>query len=186
MPPEAINWVGRDNNQSYFSGESAIVFNSPSVLLWARDNDPELAENTLITEVPAGPAEKVYIGPIYGNYIWKDTKHPELAKALLEYMQQPDFLKEQVQPYSSRPEARPDVRDVPLWTEDSQMAPFATQAPYNKHVGYPGPSTLWAHENFRVNVECQMLSKVIIDGWTLEQAAEWAQGELQKIYDAYQ
>jgi multiple sugar transport system substrate-binding protein len=183
-PPEVVNWQGRDNNECYFSGNCAIVYNSPSVLVWLQENDPELAAKTTLAELPSGPAGKYYMSPLYGDFIWAGTKYPEQAKALLEYIHQPDWLMGVFQE-SGFIAARPDLRDLETF-EDPQMAPFASQVEYNVSVGYPGPLTLWAQENFRVNVECQMLSKVLVDNWAPEEAAEWAQNELQRLYDQYQ
>ena len=119
-----------------------------------------------------------------GDFIWTGTKYPEQAKALLEYIHQPDWLMGVFQE-SGFIAARPDLRDLETF-QDPQMAPFASQVVSNVSVGYPGPLTLWAQENFRVNVECQMLNKVLIDNSTPEEAAEWAQSELQRLYDQYQ
>jgi ABC-type glycerol-3-phosphate transport system substrate-binding protein len=184
FPPEVVNWQGRDNNECYFSGNCAVVFNGTSVLRWLQENDPELAEQTTITQIPDGPEGKVFVGPMYSDIVWKGTKYPEQAKALLEYVNDPEWLKP-VFEESGLVALRADLRDLETYA-DPQMAPFAEQAQYNVPVGSPGPLTLWAQENFRVNLECQMLSKVLIDGWTPEEAAEWAQDELQKLYDQYQ
>lgn len=184
FPPEAVNWQGRDNNECFFSGSCAIVYNSPSVLTWLQENDPELAEKTTIAEIPSGPAGKISTGPVYGDFVWTGTQYPEEAKALLEYVNDPEWQKG-VFEESGYVALRADLRELEAF-QSPQMAPFASQAAYNLPIGYPGPLTLWAQENFRVNVDCQMLSKVLIDGQTPEEAAEWAQDELQKLYDQYQ
>jgi ABC-type glycerol-3-phosphate transport system substrate-binding protein len=184
FPPEVVNWQGRDNNECFFSGTCAVVFNSPSVLAWLKENDPELAAKTTVAEIPDGPNGKIFVGPMYGDFIWKGTKYPEEARALLEYVNDPEWLKG-VFEESGYVALREDLRDLETF-QDPQMVPFAEQARFNVPVGSPGPLTLWAEENFRVNIECQMLNKVLIDGWTSEEAAAWAQDELQKLYDQYQ
>ena len=43
------------------------------------------AAKTTVAEIPDGPNGKIFVGPMYGDFIWKGTKYPEEAKALLEY-----------------------------------------------------------------------------------------------------
>jgi multiple sugar transport system substrate-binding protein len=182
FPQDVLTWTGAGNNQSYYTETCAIIYDGASPLSWLRDNDPQMLDKTVTTLPPKGRAGRFHMANAMANFIWKGTKYPEQAKALLEHLHHPEFLAK-VYETSGNTAMQADARDLEIF-KDPLMAPLASTEAIVP-VGYPGPSTPWAAAAFRPNYECQMLSKVLVDGWSPEQAAEWAQGELQKIFDEF-
>ena len=54
FPPGVTTWDGAGDNTSYLSGQSIFIANTGSVTLAMNDEDPELAEATAYTALPAG------------------------------------------------------------------------------------------------------------------------------------
>ena len=93
FPPGNTTWDGAGDNQAYLAGQAVFIANTGSVGIAAKKQDPELFKATLYSSLPGGP--KGVISPIQPQLrvIPKSSQNQDTAKALLEFLAQPDFMK---------------------------------------------------------------------------------------------
>jgi ABC-type glycerol-3-phosphate transport system substrate-binding protein len=185
MPEGTITWKGADNNRAFQQGEVAIIVNQSSVAYWLVENDPEMWEQTLLGDFPAGPAEQINTIPMPTYFAWSGTEHPELAKSLLEYVHNPDNRRQYLNIVRT-PSTHSALQDLEVFEEEPKLKAFQEQFDIGVSLSYPSPLTLPYLEQYGGVYTCQAINKVLVDGWTPEEAAEWGQGELTRIYESYQ
>src|SRR5262249_19247198 len=90
FPPGATTWDGAGDNMAYLAGQAIFIANTGSVHIAAQKDDPDLDAATQFAALPAGP--KGTISPIAPNYraIPKTSQNVDTAKALLEYLANPE------------------------------------------------------------------------------------------------
>jgi len=81
IPPDATGWTDWNNNKDYIEGRVAITMNPPSIYYSLLQTNPELAGKTVLA-----PIGVTVDGGEESAFVFKSTKHPELAKDLLYYL----------------------------------------------------------------------------------------------------
>lgn len=183
FPPGATTWDGAGDNQAYLAGQAIFIANTGSVHLAAMNDDPELDAATNFAALPSGPVMQV--SPINPNVraIPTSTKDPDAAKALIEYLANPEFM-----------EAYLNVAIYgPALNEYANFAIF--QEPV--HAGLlnlvqngtaPGSPDVYntAYADFSANfIVPKMVQRVVVDGMSIDDAIAEAQEQGQLIYDKY-
>jgi ABC-type glycerol-3-phosphate transport system substrate-binding protein len=186
FPPDAFEWDNAANNAAY-QDETAISINNPaSVLVWMLDNKPELAQVTAIEALPAGPAgsfNSAGTRVAWALFNTSPADKQELGKDLLRYLMEPA----QFEPWIAKAFAAPAVvqyETMEIWS-DPQRAGFLDAAKNGVLGGYPGPLTV-AYSELDTFVPCtSMVLRVIVDGWTVDEAIEEAEQVAKEIYAKY-
>lgn len=183
FPPGATTWDGGGDNAAYLAGQAIFIANTGSVHIAASNDDPELDAATNFAALPSGPVMQV--SPINPNAraIPTSTKDPDTAKALIEYLANPEFM-----------EAYLNVAIYgPALNEYASFAIF--QEPV--HAGLlnlvengtaPGAPDVYntAYADFSANfIVPKMIQRVVIDGNSIDEAIAEAQEQGQLIYDKY-
>lgn len=93
--PGTLSWQDPANNKAYLDGQIALTANGISVYYAAKNStDPKLqaiAEDTYHARLPIGPAGKpTELHQVTQMMIFKHTKYPNAAKALVQFMMEPD------------------------------------------------------------------------------------------------
>jgi multiple sugar transport system substrate-binding protein len=183
FPPGATTWDGGGDNTAYLAGQAIFIGNTGSVHIAASNDDPELDAATNFAALPAGPVMQV--SPIGPNVraIPNSSRDPEAAKALIEYLANPEFM-----------EAYYNVAIYgPVLNAYSGFAIF--QEPV--HAGLlnlvengtaPGAPDVYntAYADFSANfIVPKMIQRVVVDGASIDEAIAEAQEQGQLIYDKY-
>jgi multiple sugar transport system substrate-binding protein len=183
FPPGATTWDGAGDNQAYLAGQAIFIANTGSVHIAAQTDDPDLDAATHFAPLPAGP--KGTISPIGPNYraIPKSTQDVDTAKALLEYLANPEFMEAYynvaiyapvLQGYESFKVFTDAVHSGLLALVKSGTAP-----------AYPDVYNT-AYADFSANfLVPKMIQRIVIDGKTIDDAMDEAQQQGQAIYDKY-
>jgi multiple sugar transport system substrate-binding protein len=183
FPPGATTWDGAGDNTAYQSGQAIFIANTGSVTLAIQEEDPELAEATSYSALPEGPIGR--ISPISPNVraIPRSTEDVEGAKALIEYLANPEFMEAYynvaiyapvLQAYEPFQVFTDPVHSGLLELVKSGTAP-----------GYPDVYNT-AYADFNANfLVPKMVQRVVIDGMSFDEAMEEAQTQGQAIYDKY-
>jgi len=86
VPPDSLSWSGVGNNNSYLTGECALMYNNVSFYGAVKGDEDLLADTGFVVH----PEGYLYGSP--GGYgIMKTTKEPELAAKLLAFLVDPDW-----------------------------------------------------------------------------------------------
>ncbi|MCB0128785.1 MAG: extracellular solute-binding protein [Caldilineaceae bacterium] len=179
LPPDAPEWNDASNNDAYMAGRVGMVLNAGSLLYRLEEEDPELLANTAILPPPAGPAGQFSPGDIRHWVIFK-TEAVDLCLDLTTWL----FAPEQIRSFYEAGSGyflpvHKDLLNDPMWQEPNRQV-LAAQASKTVVTGYPGPITPWAMDARDDGVIGTMISHVLLDGWSIDEAVVAAQETLQE------
>ncbi len=184
FPPGATTWDGAGDNNAYLAGQAVFIANTGSVAITAKANkDDELVNNTGFSALPRGPKGLISsFGPNVRT-IPKAGKNIDAAKALVEYLSNPDFLNKYYKVAIYGPvlqnQAKFDAFADPIRAGLLDLAQNGT-AP-----GFPDVSNT-AYADFNNNyIIPKMVQRVVIDNYDLDRAIDEAQKAGEAIYAKY-
>lgn len=183
FPPGVTTWDGAGDNQAYLSGQAIFIANTGSVYLTAKEDDPELEAATHYAPLPAGP--KGRISPINPNFraIPKTSRDVEAAKALIEYLANPEFMEAYYNVAIYGPVLK-GYEGFEVFTNPVHSGLLDLV----KNGTAPGAPDVYntAFADFSANfIVPKMVQRVVIDGVSLDDAMDEAQQQGQAIYDKY-
>lgn len=184
FPPGVTTWDGAGDNVAYQSGNAAFIFNPGSVYLYMRDNDPELGDATRYSALPAGPVLR--ISPVDANVrvIPTNSKNKELARDLLKYLADPEFMKEYYYNAIYGPAAEA-YQDAPIFSESpvhEGLLDLALNGTFGAFPDVDNPAFAEYQTNF---LTPRMVQRVVVDGVSIDDAIAETQEACQAIYDKY-
>lgn len=192
VPQGAVNWDAFGNNQSYLSGQGAMVINAGSLLAAVRRRESpveDLLEQTYVGPVPQALPEigpQCLTQPGMGFGINADTKHPEAAKEVLLHLWSPEvYTKLMRMSQSYFFPALMDIYDDEYFSED----PWNRQVvegvmPFVHDESWAGPPRPWTM--MWATWGGQAIRRVIEDDWEPQRAMAEAQQTVEAARDAYQ
>jgi multiple sugar transport system substrate-binding protein len=185
LPKDAVTWDDSGNNKAYLTKAAAMIYNTGSVVAAMRKDDPDLLKNTIITTIPKGPQGRKLLGYIYGLIIPSTTKNPDLAKDLVLYMTAVDRQGKIVEAAGTNyMPLYKDLAKAPMWSDPINQT-LLSELAENNAIGYPGPTTEWALEAWRVHTITEMVDKIIVDNVAVDQAIKETEDKLVKIYQQF-
>ncbi len=184
FPPGATTWDGAGDNVAYQSGNALFIANPGSVYLYMRDNDPELAEGSKYSALPAGPAMR--ISPVDANVrvIPTTSKNKELARDLFKYLAEPEFMMEYYYNAIYGPAAEA-YQDAPIFSESpvhQGLLDLANNGTFGAFPDTDNPAFAEYQTNF---LSPRMVQRVVVDGVSIDDAIAETQAACQAIYDKY-
>ncbi len=184
FPPGVTTWDGAGDNQAYQAGQAAFIANPGSVYLNLRDNDPELLAATRFSGLPAGP--KLQLQPYGPNVraIPVTSRYKDLAKDLLMYLADDEFMKEYYANAIYGPVLNSQV-DFPVFKESPIHVGLLDVAKNGTPPGFPdvdNPAYAEFNANFLIP---KMIQRVVVDNVSIDDAVKETQAACQAIYDKY-
>ncbi|MGI6130441.1 MAG: ABC transporter substrate-binding protein [Bacillota bacterium] len=189
MPPGIMGWTDPSNNEAWIAGEIGITFGPPSIY-WQVQNPPHpLGPHTVMAAPPVGPAGGAIMCQPWTFAVFKKTKNPDLAKDLVRHLMEKENLWEYIEASGgfSGPSTFEGYQH-PLWKSSPSLQAYAEalQSPDCKLYGWPGPVTAGACEVRARRLVCDMMSNVLVNGRTPEQAVAQCEKELKDLYSRYE
>ena len=184
FPDDAAAWDWSTNNKSYQEDQCVIAINSASIYTWAEANKPELAEATLLTPKPKADRETTNAGLRYTVVMNREAREPDTARDLIKglydssiyapWLEQ-GFVTNVVHEYDT----------LPMWT--GKRAQFNQAANIGVYGGFPAPydNAAMAEANSSIFPIGSMMVRVLLDGWTAEDAIAEADTQLKDIFSKY-
>jgi len=189
FPPGNTTWDGAGDNQAYLAGQAVFIANTGSVGIAAKTQDPDLYNNTGYSSLPGGP--KGVISPITPNLraIPKTCPNVDTALALIEYLNQPEFMqayyKEAIYGPVTMDQAKFEIFSNAAAADNPILPGLLDLVQHGTAPGYPdvyNAAYADASNNFVIP---KMVQRVVIDGYSFDQAMDEAQKLTQAIYDKY-
>lgn len=183
--PGAATWDGAGDNQAYLSGQAAMIANTGSVGIAARNDDPELFAATSFAPLPAGPAG--IVSPVGPNLraIPATTENPDAARALIEHLSNPEFMAQYYAVAIYGP-VLVGQETLPAFDGSSLIhAGLLELARNGTAPGFPDVYNQGFAEASSTFVIPRMAQRVVIDGWTFDDAIAEAAASLEAIYAKY-
>ena len=184
FPEDAASWDYSSNNTNYQEEQGILVINAASIYVWAQTNKPELAEATGLAPKPSDLRDTTNAGLRYTLVMNKEAANPtkatELIKALYDSSiyapwLEKGFVTNVVHEYDT----------LPMW--EGKRAQFNTAANIGVYGGYPAPfdNAAMAELNGPNAPIGSMVVRVLIDGWTPEEAIAEADEFSKRVFEKY-
>lgn len=186
IPPDGPTWDDGGNNRAYQSEIVGMTLNTGSILRYLQTEDQALLEKTAVIPIPAGPAGRFVSGYYYQWGVFSTSAHPELCLDLLEHIFAPDQLRPFYEAGGGNmlPVYKEMLNDE-MWQDPARKV-LADMVPNTRPQGYPGLTTPWILDAWMDHTMAKMLNRVLVDGWTNDDAIAEAEAALQKWYDQWQ
>ncbi|MCE7981704.1 MAG: extracellular solute-binding protein [Caldilinea sp. CFX5] len=186
IPPDGPTWDDGGNNRAYQSEIVGMTLNTGSILRYLQTEDQALLDKTAVIPVPAGPAGRFISGYYYQWGVFNTSAHPELCLDLLAHLFAPDQLRPFYEAGGGNmlPVYKEMLNDE-MW-QDPVRKVLADMVPNTRPQGYPGLTTPWILDAWMDHTMAKMLNRVLVDGWSNDDAIAEAEAALQKWYDQWQ
>jgi multiple sugar transport system substrate-binding protein len=187
MTDEVFSWDDAGNNRFLLSGRGAWIDNATSAYITARDQAPEVYNNTAIALQPQGPGSKAgRRNGVDSNAwaVWKWANSPETAKAFIVdwYAQWQEWGKVTTG-YNSPPCLDMWKKPMP-GLEDPNFQVMQEWRELSFVAGWQGPFSAAIEEVNSTFVMPNMFARAV-RGETPEAAMQWADGEYKRIFQSH-
>lgn len=186
IPPDAPTWDDAGNNRAYQSEIVGQVLNTGSILRYLQTEDPELLEKTAAILVPAGPEGRFISGYYYQWGAFNTSPHADLCLQMMEWVLSPERLQGYYEAGGGNMvPVYKDMLNDEMW-QDPYRKVLADMVPYTRPQGYPGLTTPWVLDAWMDHTMVKMLNRVLVDGWSNDEAIAEADAALWKWYNDWQ
>jgi len=184
FPSGATTWDGAGDNTAYQSGQALFIANPGSVYLNLVENDPELAEATKFSALPAGPVMRVAPqGPNFRT-IPSTSRFKDQAKDLIAYLADDAFMTE----YFAKAIYGPVLesqREFPIFVEGPVHQGLLDLAINGTAPAFPDVNNA-AFAEYQTNfLTPKMIQRIVVDERSIDDAIAETQSACQAIYDKY-
>jgi ABC-type glycerol-3-phosphate transport system substrate-binding protein len=184
FPDDAASWDYSSNNTSYQEEQGIVAINAASIYVWAEENKPELAEATSLAPKPADVRDTTNASLRYTLVLSNSAANPEGAKNLIKGLYdssiyapwlEKGFVTNVVHEYDT----------LPMWT--GKRSQFNLAANIGVYSGYPAPydNAAMAELNGPNAPIGSMVVRVLVDGWTPEDAIAEADQFSKRVFEKY-
>jgi multiple sugar transport system substrate-binding protein len=184
FPPGVTTWDGAGDNTAYQSGQALFIANPGSVYLNLLKNDPELAQGTKFSALPAGP--KMQVAPQGPNLrvIPSTSRFKAEAKDLMSYLADDDFMKE----YYAKAIYGPVLNSqtgFPVFKDDPVHVGLLDLAQNGTPPAFPDVNNA-AFAEYQTNfLTPKMIQRIVVDNKSIDDAIKETQAACQAIYDKH-
>jgi multiple sugar transport system substrate-binding protein len=187
IPPDAITWDDSGNNRAYQTQIAGMTLNTGSILNYMKTEDEELLNMSAVIPIPAGPAGRFVSGYYYQWGAFNTSAHPELCLQLMEYLFTPDNLRGYYEAGGGNMlPVYKEMLNEETWQGDPDRRVLAEMVANTRPQGYPGLTTPWILDAWMDHTMAKMLNRVLVDGWSNDDAIAEAEEVLWKWYNDWQ
>ena len=193
-PADSINFNVLDQATLYYQGKNAFDFNSGFQIGGVSTNTPELLDYISCAPMPTltkGEKQTGYETSNIPLVIWENSKHPEICKAFIKYLYQPEnyvpFLLSVpvgMLPALKEISTDPDfLADPTVQKYQNCMSVIAEAVGYGTAIGMEyGPRPEAGLVTSQGVIE-SMFQDIIINGTPVEEAASAAEAKLNDLFE---
>lgn len=185
FPPDAAAYDYAANNKAYLEKQAILAINAASIYTAAQANDPELAEVTGLAPKPKALRDTTDAGLRYTVVQPNISKVKEKASDLVRAL----FSSEIYAPWLEAgfvANVLTEYDSLPMWT--GKRAAFNLAAQIGSYPGYPAPFDNAAISELGGSPDSpigSMVVRVLIDGWTPEDAVAEADQFSKRVFEKY-
>lgn len=184
FPADAAAYDYAANNKAYLEKQAILVINAASIYVNASQNDPELAEATGLAPKPKDIRDTTDCGLRYTVVLSKESGAKETALDLIRGL----YDKEIYAPWLEAGFVANVLKEydaLPMWT--GKRAAFNLAAQIGTYGGFPAPydNAAMAELGSADPPIGSMVVRVLIDGWTPEEAIAEADEFAKRVFEKY-
>lgn len=184
FPPGATTWDGAGDNTAYQSGQAVFIANPGSVRNAMVADDPELAEATLYSALPAGPALRIAPVNTVVRSISATSDKQELAADLIAYLADDEFTAEYYATAIYGPALEAHI-EAPIFEESAVHAGLLELALNGTPGAFPDVTNA-AFAEYQTNfLTPRMIQRIVVDNLSIDDSIAETQAACQAIYDNY-
>lgn len=184
LPTGVFAWDDSSNNKALISGQAALIFNPPSAWAVAVRDAPQVAEQLWTFPSPKGPKGRIDPTVPFFWGVWGFSKNIPAAKSLLTYLGQRSSVEQTVaasKGYDIPPFT--GLRDFKTWAEEKppkgSIYNYPPRGDVQVAIPYSESPTKIANQIYAQATVPKMIAQCTQQGKTIEQAMDWAAGELE-------
>ena len=193
-PSESINYNVLDQATLYYLGKNAFDFNSGFQIGGVASNTPALLDQIDCAPMPTlnpGEAQTGYETSNIPMVVWKNSKHPEVCKAFIEYLYEPEnyipFLHSVpvgMLPALKEITTNKDfLADPTIQKFQNAMDVISNAVGYGTAIGMEsGPRPEAGLLTSQAVIE-NMFQDIILNGTAVEEAAATAEAKLNELFE---
>lgn len=192
-PADSINYNVLDHATLYYTGKNAFDFNSGFQIGGVEANAPDLLDYVACAPMPTinkDDPQRRYETPNIPMVIWKNSQHPEICEAFIEFLYQPEYYIPFLQsvPVGMLP-ALKGIAEGPAFLSDPMIKKFSNaMTVISDAVGTGtaigmeyGPRPEAGLITSQAVIE-EMFQDIILKGTPVEQAAKAAKDKLNDLF----
>lgn len=184
FPEDAASWDWAANNKNFQEEQGILVINAASIFVWLSENKPDLAEVTGLAPKPKDVRDTTNAGLRYTVVLPQESQEKETAVKLINAL----YDKEIYAPWLEKGFVANVVHEydeLPMWT--GKRAQFNLAANIGVYGGYPAPydNAAMAELLGPNDPIGTMTVRVLIDGWTPEEAIDEADEFSKRLFEKY-
>ncbi len=188
VPPDAVNWLNPDNNRNLLNRVIVMTPNASLSIPAAVRQDPDTYRNKLgMIEFPNKPNGQPmrHLATVERVIVFAESKNQKLAKNFLAYLIQPEIAGDYLKAAGGRflPVHKLVWKD-PFWTDPTD--PHISTAAQPLIKGQTRPFYTAQNPAYSIvlkeNVWGVALNRIVVDGFSPEQAADEAIERIQQIF----
>lgn len=192
FPPDTVTWLNPDNNNSFLNRQVVMTPNtSLTIPATVREDEAVYRDQLVTAEYPLTPSGEPmrYILTIKQVIIFEESPNQAIAKEFLAYLAQPDTLGNYLKAAGIRnlPVTEPLWND-PFWTDETD--PHLSVAAKILRLDQTRPFPSVYHPAYSVvtqeNVWGKAINRIVVDNISLEQAADEAIAEINRIFEQWE
>jgi multiple sugar transport system substrate-binding protein len=179
-----LAWDGSGNNESFMAGKITFTPNGPSILYQETVTNHPLLKETAIKIMPRGPAGRhLALTFIMSWGIPTDGKNQAKSKDLVRcIMSREMFVKYMTSSYQQATPLFQGLLEHEYWQDETGQV-IVNSIKQGNPLGWPGPTTPAAAEVIARNILTDMMTRVIVDKLSPEEAVKEADRKIKEIYD---
>ncbi|HOA81607.1 MAG TPA: extracellular solute-binding protein [Defluviitaleaceae bacterium] len=187
IPPSATTWDPGGNNSTYLMGESAIVFNAPTLYNALKGDEAyaDILENTVALAPPAGTVNSAVMEFISGFAIMNTCKDVESAELFIKYMLDQEWYDSYFK--ITAPVFAPifqDAENDEFWSEgiNKEVVNYAKNA--SGYYGYPVKNIegrVVAAKHYFTYPVAELLNSVVTGTRSVDEAISKMEADINQI-----
>lgn len=193
-PAETINYTINDHATLFYQGKTGFDFNSGFMIGGVQSNTPDAVPYVKCAPLPrlnAGDAVYSAEATHIPLVVWKDSKHPEICKAFIEFLYQEDNYIDFIHsvPVGMLPSLN-DIASNETYLDNETIQQFTdsvetiqTAVDTGHAIGFERGPTAQASYLTSQGVIENMFQDIITNGTDVKTAAKAAEDELNDIFD---
>ena len=185
FPSDAASWDYASNNTNYQEEQGILAINSASIYTWCETNKPELAEVTGLAPKPSDLRDTTNASLRYVLVMSKTAANPTGAADLIRGLYDAEIYRPWLEA-GFVTNVLNEYNTLPMW--EGKRGQFNLAANIGVYGGYPAPydnaamSELGSGEESPVG---KSVVRVLIDGWTPEDAIAEADEFSKRVFSKY-
>src|SRR5256714_12295193 len=185
-----LAWDDTNNNRAFLSQTIAATLNGAPIYIeslrnpakYITEKGAQLKTDILHAALPKGPAGQFSMHTYFSHSVPNYSKNQKPAKDFLRWAHsKPVYEKWFISQKGFATPPTAEWRKPKLWAEDPVMTPYKIAGRLARAPGYAGRSDSKAAEALSKYIITDMYAKAV-QGMAAEEAVQWAEGELKKIY----